>query len=85
MTLVLSCAMNFKRYPHDEQTCNLKIESSKSKYIIYISLDGYLSICLTGYLSISLTGYLSISLTGYLSISLTGYLSISLTGYLSIY
>ncbi len=29
LTLVLSCAMNFKNYPHDEQTCNLKIESSK--------------------------------------------------------
>lgn len=27
LTLVLSCAMNFKNYPHDEQTCNLKIES----------------------------------------------------------
>ena len=29
LTLVLSCAMNFKNYPHDEQLCNLKIESSK--------------------------------------------------------
>jgi len=27
LTLVLSCAMNFKNYPHDEQLCNLKIES----------------------------------------------------------
>ncbi|XP_023341297.1 glycine receptor subunit alpha-4 isoform X2 [Eurytemora carolleeae] len=27
LTLVLSCAMNFKNYPHDEQICNLKIES----------------------------------------------------------
>ena len=30
LTLVLSCAMNFKNYPHDTQICNLKIESSKS-------------------------------------------------------
>ena len=29
LTLVLSCAMNFKNYPHDTQVCNLKIESSK--------------------------------------------------------
>jgi len=27
LTLVLSCAMNFKNYPHDTQICNLKIES----------------------------------------------------------
>ncbi|CAG0878850.1 unnamed protein product [Darwinula stevensoni] len=27
LTLVLSCAMNFKSYPHDVQTCAIKIES----------------------------------------------------------
>ncbi|XP_043207383.1 glycine receptor subunit alphaZ1-like [Amphibalanus amphitrite] len=27
LTLVLSCAMNFKRYPHDTQKCAMKIES----------------------------------------------------------
>ena len=41
LTLVLSCAMNFKNYPHDEQLCNLKIESSKfwqrnSRWIMHL-------------------------------------------------
>ncbi|CAL4098908.1 unnamed protein product, partial [Meganyctiphanes norvegica] len=27
LTLVLSCAMNFQRYPHDTQECTMKIES----------------------------------------------------------
>lgn len=26
---MLSCPMHFKNYPHDTQTCNLEIESSK--------------------------------------------------------
>ncbi|TRY70968.1 hypothetical protein TCAL_06650 [Tigriopus californicus] len=29
LTLVLSCPMHFNNYPHDTQTCNLEIESSK--------------------------------------------------------
>jgi len=29
LTLVLSCPMHFKNYPHDTQECNLEIESSK--------------------------------------------------------
>ena len=29
LTLVLSCPMHFKNYPHDTQECNLEIESSE--------------------------------------------------------
>ena len=36
LTLVLSCAMNFKNYPHDTQVCNLKIESSK--YLVDVKM-----------------------------------------------
>ena len=36
LTLVLSCPMHFKNYPHDTQTCNLEIESSK--YLLFMLL-----------------------------------------------
>lgn len=43
LTLLLSCAMKFESYPHDTQTCTMKIESCKylhliisTVYIIYI-------------------------------------------------
>ena len=29
MTLLLSCAMKFHKYPHDEQLCKMSMESSK--------------------------------------------------------
>lgn len=56
LTLVLSCAMNFKNYPHDTQVCNLKIESSEfvvpnidnlvfCGFFLLSVYDGYFSIC----------------------------------------
>ncbi len=32
LTLLLSCAMKFNKYPHDEQLCKLSMESSKWKF-----------------------------------------------------
>ena len=29
LTLLLSCAMHFDYYPHDEQTCHMAMESCK--------------------------------------------------------
>lgn len=29
LTLLLSCAMHFENYPHDEQNCKLSMESRK--------------------------------------------------------
>jgi len=29
LTLLLSCAMHFENYPHDEQICKLSMESRK--------------------------------------------------------
>ena len=34
LTLLLSCAMHFENYPHDEQTCKLSMESCK--YFNYV-------------------------------------------------
>lgn len=33
LTLLLSCAMHFENYPHDEQICHLSMESRKDKKI----------------------------------------------------
>ena len=34
LTLVLSCPMHFKNYPHDTQTCHMQIESSKLMIVL---------------------------------------------------
>ncbi|XP_013794561.1 glycine receptor subunit alpha-4-like [Limulus polyphemus] len=39
LTLLLSCAMKFESYPHDTQTCSLKIESHESIATFAITLD----------------------------------------------
>ena len=36
---MLSCPMHFKNYPHDTQTCNLEIESSKYQLFAISAVD----------------------------------------------
>ena len=36
LTLVLSCPMHFKNYPHDTQTCHMQIESSKLMIVLVL-------------------------------------------------
>ena len=39
LTLLLSCAMHFENYPHDEQICRLSMESRKFYQFIIFVLD----------------------------------------------
>ena len=36
LTLLLSCAMNFHKYPHDEQLCKMSMESCKYYFFLLI-------------------------------------------------
>ena len=38
LTLILSCTMNFRSYPHDTQECSMKIESCKCFCVNYSRL-----------------------------------------------
>ena len=44
LTLLLSCAMNFHKYPHDEQLCKMSMESCKYYFVLLIESWAHFSI-----------------------------------------
>ena len=52
LTLLLSCAMHFENYPHDEQICRLSMESCK-----YITIWTLLTLLLKGLFALRMALY----------------------------